>query len=411
MAHRLDGWIFSRIVSDLATNDDFQAVSARRKPLAAHLANLPALERQKAFQAACIALGADGERLFQSVLEAEPSGPTPEVDPGLAYATLADFARFASEQRWLWEGWLARGVFNAVAAEPGTGKTRFALDLARRMYSGLPWPDGQATGLPEGTRTLWIQADRAFLEMLECARAFGLPEEAVCLASSPDDPMGSLALDDPETLAALALRIQAAKPALVVIDTVGMTTGLNLCRTEDARAFFGPLMDLAAASGVAIVGLTHLSKDKEALGRRIVQKARVVIKITKPDPEGQPNRRKLWVDKTAAVNPPALGITMGDSGNEYDSRPPTEPEANKVGRTPDKREKAIAFIRQSLATRNDRVGKELEADWVAIGESDKTFWRGVNEMVEAEEVTTEGGTGTGRRKVLHLVESDSDSSP
>jgi len=64
----------------------------------------------------------------------------------------------------------------------------------------------------------------------------------------------------------------------------------------------GPLMDLAASSGVAFIGLTHLSKDKEALGSRIVEKARVVAKMTQPDPEGQPNRRKLWVDKTAALD-------------------------------------------------------------------------------------------------------------
>ena len=50
----------------------------------------------------------------------------------------------------------------------------------------------------------------------------------------------------------------------------------------------GPLMDLAASSGVAFIGLTHLSKDKEALGSRIVEKARVVAKMTQPDPEGQP---------------------------------------------------------------------------------------------------------------------------
>ena len=65
----------------------------------------------------------------------------------------------------------------------------------------------------------------------------------------------------------------------------------------------------------------------------------MVIKITKPDPEGQPNRRKLWVDKTAAVKPPPLGITMGDAGNDYDSTPPTEPESAKAGRPPEKRDK------------------------------------------------------------------------
>ena len=207
----------------------------------------------------------DGQPLTKAP-NAQPGGSIVEAVIDGRFATLADIARVVSDQQPLWPGWINRGVLNAVAAEPGTGKTRFALDLARRLYLKVPWPDGQANELPEGTRTLWVQADRAFHEMLEAARAFGLPDEAVALGSSPDDPTGSLDLDDPDTLAALAERIKNVEPALVVIDTVLMTTSRNLCRSEDARAFFGSLMDLAASSGVALLGLTHLSKDKEALG-------------------------------------------------------------------------------------------------------------------------------------------------
>jgi hypothetical protein len=237
---------------------------------------------------------------------------------------LEDIARIVSNQPWLWRDWIAGGVLNVVASEPGTGKTRFALDLARRLWFALSWPDNQPNHLPERTRTLWIQGDRNFAEMLQASQDFGLPGEAVALGSSPDDPTGSLDLDDPETLAAIGQRIEAAAPALVVIDTVGMVTDRNLCRPEEARAFFAPLIDLAGKSGVAFLGLTHLSKDKEALGRRIVEKARVVIKMTQPDPEGQKDRRRLWVDKTAVVKPPPLGITMGGMGNDYDFTPPTE---------------------------------------------------------------------------------------
>jgi len=339
----------------------------------------------------------DGRPLTEPA-SARPGGKNAEAAPDGRYATLADYARIAADQRWLWPGWLARGVFNAVASDPGTGKTRFGLDLARRLWLKMPWPDGQANELPEGTRTLWVQGDRAFPEMLEAARAFSLPDEAVALGSSPEDPTGSLDLDDPDTLAALAERIKTAAPALVVIDTVGMTTGRNLCRPEDARSYFGPLMDLAASSGVAFLGLTHLSKDKEALGRRIVEKARVVAKMTQPDPDGQPNRRKLWVDKTAAVNPPALGITMGDAGNEYDTSPPTEAEPNRGGRPPEKREKARLFIIEALTRRNDRRAKEICSEWEEAGESDKAFWGARDVLVKAGELTCEG-----KPVILHLI--------
>jgi hypothetical protein len=45
----------------------------------------------------------------------------------------------------------------------------------------------------------------------------------VAPGTSTDEPTGGLDLDDPATVTALADYIQAAKPGLVVIDTVGMS--------------------------------------------------------------------------------------------------------------------------------------------------------------------------------------------
>ena len=244
-----------------------------------------------------------------------------------------------------------------MAADPGIGKTRFALDLARRLWFGLPWPDGQPATLPAGTRTLWVQGDRNFAEMLQAARDFGLPDEAVALGSAPDEPFGSLDLDDPDTLAAIGNRIQAAAAPLAIIDTVGMTTASNLSKPNEAREFFAPILDLCHKTGVAFLGLTHLSKDKEALGRRIVEKARVVIKMTQPDPEGQPDRRRLWVDKTAVVRPPSLGITMKTGGNDYDFEPPKEPDPlpRRPGPPPAKLEECKIWLAAQLTPNPTRV--------------------------------------------------------
>src|SRR5262249_32802068 len=67
------------------------------------------------------------------------------------------------------------------------------------------------------------------------------------------------------------------------------------------------------------------------LGRRIVGQCRVVLKMEKPDPENQPNRRKLSVVKSNSLYPVALGITMGDHGNEYDDKPPFAPTSGMPG--------------------------------------------------------------------------------
>jgi hypothetical protein len=308
---------------------ELDAVSPALRPLFRVIDRLPGGERHAAWAAAA----SDHPQVLEAIASADPEKPpeetTSEINQSVSCATLEDIALIVANQRYLWKGWIPAGVLSCIAAEPGTGKTRFAMDLARRLWHGLPWPDGQANEYPAGTRTLWIQGDRNFAEMLQVARDFGIPPHGVALATGQDDPLGGLNLDEADTLDALPGWIRSAAPALVIIDTIGMTTGRNLCKPEDARAFFAPLLDMANSTETCFLALTHLSKDKDPLGRRIVEKARSVIKITQPDPDGQPNRRRLWVDKTAVEKPPPLGVTMGTEGNEYDSHPPVEPDLSR----------------------------------------------------------------------------------
>src|SRR5688572_22224124 len=103
----------------------------------------------------------------------------------------------------------------------------------------------------------------------------------------------------------------------------------------------------------------HLSKDGETLGRRLEGIARAVIKLSKPDPEGQPDRRKLWVDRANFREPPPLGATIGEAGVTFDHKPPDEVGTGKPGRPPAEREKAARLIRAALKGENDQIGNEL----------------------------------------------------
>ena len=198
------------------------------RSLVDHLNTLPTEARQTALGGFLCSPALDPSLVIKALAEMDPEGLAPELVNGRLFATLEDIARVVSDQSWLWRDWIARGVLNVVASEPGTGKTRFGLDLARRLWFGLPMPDGQSSGMPAGTWTLWIQGDRNFAEMLQAARDFGVPDDSVALGSSPEDPTGGLDMDDPDALAALGERIEAAAPGLVVIGTVGMVTDRNL---------------------------------------------------------------------------------------------------------------------------------------------------------------------------------------
>ncbi len=374
MIQPLEAWSIRRLLYGQTVNGELEAASETFRRLADHLLCLPPDRRQGAWDGFLCAR-ADRDALVQALVAVDPVGPPPPLAPRAPYATLADIAQIVAAQPWVWRNWLAAGVLNAVASEPGTGKTRFGLDLARRLWLALPWPDGQENLFPPGTRTLWVQGDRNYAELLQAARDFGLPDEAVALGTSPEDPMGGLDLDDGATLLELGDHIRAAQPALVIIDTVGMVTERNLCRPEEARAFFAPLMDLARDTGVAFVGLTHLSANKEALGRRIVEKARVVLKMTQPDPDGQADRRRLWVDKSAVVKPPPLGITMKGEGNEYDFAPPTEPEPldRRRGPSPERLAACKAWLAERLTPNPARV-TDVRTDAEKAGHSVATLY-------------------------------------
>jgi hypothetical protein len=274
-----------------------------------------------------------------------------------------------------------------------------AVDLARRAWFRQPWPDGQAMTLPEQTRTLWIPGYRHYSQLLGLAAAFGLPDGAMLFNAPPDDPTAGLDLDDPAELEALAARIDAEKPGLVIIDTVGMSTSRNLCKPEDARAYFSPLMDLARQSGIAFLLLTHLSKDGQALGRRINGACRLVWKMTDPDPDGQPGRRRVCVDKTYAEKPPPLGMSIDPAGCDFDFNPPTTPTPVSAGRPSKGRDEAILFIAEKLAV-GDRKQCDLVSDWEAMGKPTGTIFNAFKAMQGDGRIVIDDSA---RPKVCHLV--------
>ena len=163
-----------------------------------------------------------------------------------------------------------------------------------------------------------------------------------------------------------------------------------------------PLRDIAQRTQTTIIPLLHLAKDGQALGKRIKGITRTILQLDSPDPE-QPGRLKLWVPKSFAKKPPALGVTMTDAGNEYDFNPPTAPEPGKAGRPPEKRDKAARFVRETLTSENDQIGNDLCDEWEKAGETRKTFWRAVDDLETAGDLTRDGGTGTGKQVVLHLI--------
>ena len=80
------------------------------------------------------------------------------------------------------------------------------------------------------------------------------------------------------------------------------------------------------------------------------------------------------------------------------------PRAPPPGRPRNDRDNAKELIRELLASQNDRSETTYARRWEKDhGGSSKTFWRAVDEMKGDGEVATDGGIGTRKQTVLHLI--------
>src|SRR5262249_61641024 len=104
--------------------------------------------------------------------------------------------------------------------------------------------------------------------------------------------------------------IVAVKPWSVFIDTLTSATARNLCDQHVMKGLKSPLVRLCQTYGVNVCLMLHLSREGQALGRRVRGITRTLLHLDCPDPEGPPGRLKLWVEKSYAQKPAPLGVTL-----------------------------------------------------------------------------------------------------
>ncbi len=345
--------------------------------MAKYLAEIDRSSRPQAF--ACFLAGqGDRDLVSKAVAAADPLGPAPSLTADRRPACALDLDLATVGVQWAWPGWIPRGRVSGVGGFEGAGKTRFALDLARRAYHGLPWPDGQAMTLPAGSKSLWICGDGHQEEIADAARKMKLPLNSILFNASPEDPCTGVDLDDPAAIESLDAFLEISAAPLVFVDTLTNSTSRDLCRQTDVKSLLSPLQEIAQRRQVAIVVLLHLSRAGQALGRRTKGLTRTLIHLDCPDP-GHPTRLRLWVEKSFDVKPPALSVTIGAGGNEYDAGPPVEGalEAfaqHKRGKVPVKLVACKEWLACQLSIQPTRV-KEVRALAVLAGHVPPTLYR------------------------------------
>lgn len=201
----------------------------------------------------------------QSVLDDVLSAPIPKPEPP-AQAPVQKGAHTKKVERinmqdvipedilWLWDRRLARGKFTLIDGDPGEGKSLIMLDIAARLSTGRPMPD-ETTANFGPSKVLFLLCEDDLADTVA-------PRLIAADADRANIEVIRELLKIPGQLDTIEEAIREMGAALVVIDPLnGYIDGkINTHSDHEVRMALTPLVEMAARSGAAIIGVRHLNK-------------------------------------------------------------------------------------------------------------------------------------------------------
>jgi hypothetical protein len=252
-----------------------------------------------------------------------------DTRPARARPLLVRLADVETESiEWAWPGRIPYGKFTLVIGDPGVGKSYMAGDLEARQTTGRPWPD-RAPAVARDVVVLTAEDGLADTVKARFERQRGDPDRLHVLVAVEDDG-GPRPFDLSRDLAALEDALLQTRARWVRIDPLSAYLGpIDSHKDGAVRGLLAPLVELAAATRAAVVGIMHMTKEAQ---RRLITRAlgsigfaaaaRVVLAVG-PDPEDPSSTRRLFVTVKSNLGPHAAGLafSIDDRGLTWEDEP------------------------------------------------------------------------------------------
>ena len=189
----------------------------------------------------------------------EPSAPASE--PGTSLSDIQEY-----QLRWLWEQRVLRGKITLLDGDPDLGKSLITLDLAARVTTGKPMPDG-TPGI-QGNVILIAPEDDASDTIKPRILAAGGDPSRVRLLTIFEKPgaetgqVNYIPLTLPSQFATLVQSVKNTHAVLVIIDPLiaVLDRKFSASRDQDMRHVLSGLAFLAQYTDCAILLVRHLNK-------------------------------------------------------------------------------------------------------------------------------------------------------
>lgn len=286
---------------------------------------------------------------------------------------------------WLWPNYLPMKYASLVSGDPGSGKTWWTLDLACRLSTGRPWPDGSLSPGPASSLILNIEDRPEDTLRKRISILGGNPNKIFVM--DPEKPLDLSKPDHLEILKAEILRIKDLK--LMIIDPLADFASINPNVNEEVRQLLNPLIKFSEQFEFCLLITSHFNKsDKRAIdlpaGSKagFVGKARQVFLISR-DPL-QPELRHIEPVKynLAPIPPKPLEIELRPdhyeiriSEHSISTEDNINPERIQARRA---KQEAVEFLRELFENRDKIAYKEIRKLANESGLASATLYRARN---------------------------------
>jgi putative DNA primase/helicase len=161
---------------------------------------------------------------------------------------------------WLWKNWLAEGKLHILAGVGKVGKTTLALRLAATISTGGSWPDGSEA--ERGSVLIWSGEDQPGDTLVPRLKVIGANTDRIHFLDHVLDQSGKRPFNPATDFTVLSEKLTAIRDCkLLIIDPIVSTIKGNANHNNDVRQSLEPIIRLASEHKVAVIGITHLTKN------------------------------------------------------------------------------------------------------------------------------------------------------
>lgn len=265
------------------------------------------------------------ERLRHGTDSVEIGGSI-EIDDDIHTLTMADAAKEIDSVEYLVRGVVPYGMVTGGIAEPGVGKSAFALGgLARPIMTGCDWFNGSRG--PKPGFVLWCATESDMAITKDRMEKWCMPFDKMLLPFA-DDPLASIDLLDDAHLARVQALICKYQVHLMVVDSLrGSHDGDENC--SRVGKVLKNLSGIAERTRAAIFVVHHTKKLMEGEevsanssrgSNAILALFRAQLGFDKPDPESDWVRVRM-LKQNLGLAPQPFGMRVTGTGLEFGEAP------------------------------------------------------------------------------------------